>query len=219
MSRPEELYHDLMLDETGSVAVRSRWVVHLEECCGGQPTACPGYTPEDWLTIDGSKVTCPRCRTQVPTMIQGLRCHRCRAFVPQSRDGTQMALCARCWAYRSERAASPPLVRPHARVREEYCEAAPPRAVVEAVQVRLDGPGDVTVPLVFSARMQVAWERHEAFFAAHPERPRRHYDRDLEDPESQDAFGGVALHRPNGNPYRCTLCGARMRLPPEKANG
>lgn len=101
-----------------------------------------------------------------------------------------------------------------------YCEAAPPREVVEGTVATLDGDECGGVPrtpfikahLCYSARQLVAWERHEAHQrtygeqaadatvshdvaacrAAHDRRAAK-LDRDTAPPKTRDAYGGVVI--------------------------
>lgn len=109
-----------------------------------------------------------------------------------------------------------------------YCSAAPPRAVVEAVVVALDGTEGgrpVRVRLVWSARMRVEWTRHEVWgwrqraamkvaveradgAAALRAQPSI-YERELDPPAGADAYGGDVVVGQRG--ARCGLCGAWIR--------
>ena len=122
-------------------------------------------------------------------------------------------------AYRTPAAPLAPPV-PAAPVTLVYCSAAPPRELVAATLVRRgDGPLAPTVPMVFTARMQRAWEHHAGWPTA--EHLHGRYDREQTIVEHQDQFGGWALRRANGNPYRCERCGAQMyaRAQPALGNG
>lgn len=138
----------------------------------------------------------------------------------------------------------PIIVPPPAPRRVVYCEAAPPPEVVAAATCLLDGDEvgaparhpHVVVPLVYTARMRLAWERHrdhEARWTALSEEAaargdrvacerahRQHaarMDRDVPFPPARDAFGGAVVttapsdEPPSGYGYRCRLCGAWLR--------
>lgn len=85
-----------------------------------------------------------------------------------------------------------------------YCESAPYEDVVTSTRVRLDGPGNPEVPMVYSARMRLKRERHGGLVVVQ--------ERELEAPASPDAFGGVvARHHDTHLPVRCKLCGGWVR--------
>lgn len=129
-----------------------------------------------------------------------------------------------------------------------YCEAAPPRGVVEAATCLLDGDEvgapalrpRVRVPLVFTARMKIEWERHrdhedrwgrQAAVAAAQASPDARavmwlhgqraavIDHDITPPSTRDAYGGLVMCDVGDAPhpvlarhgYRCRLCGAWLR--------
>lgn len=112
-----------------------------------------------------------------------------------------------------------------------YCEHAPPRALVEATPVTLDGDALGAVPRVdalrvrstlkWTARLQVAWARHDAYRLAvidpttgqpYPGQPATLDNDPLRlAPAAPDLFGGVAPTVRQGHGWRCRLCGGWMR--------
>lgn len=128
-----------------------------------------------------------------------------------------------------------------------YCEHAPPREVVEAATCLLDGDevgaparrSHLRVPLCYTARMKVAWERHEKHRLACGGRllwdlikddaaGLRHIDdvrliridNDFEAPRGIDDYGGRVATSPTASltsrrralpGFRCALCGGWLR--------
>ena len=120
-----------------------------------------------------------------------------------------------------------------------YCEAAPPRAVVEAATCLLDGDEvgapalvpHLRAPLCYTARMQAAWARHEAHETRWRAAMHGHAQADRDDaardafkryagrsdwevapPAGADAYGGAVIVAPaTGKGARCALCGAWLR--------
>ena len=111
-----------------------------------------------------------------------------------------------------------------------YCEAAPPREVVEQTIVTLDGTENgkpVRVPLVWSYRMRLEWERHEAWTKRRRELMDAAYqrvdgdamqratgsrmDRERDPPAGVDAFGSTVAMSPSHG-VRCALCGGWIRV-------
>ena len=112
-----------------------------------------------------------------------------------------------------------------------YCEHAPPRALVEATPITLDGDALGAVPRVddlrvrstrkWTARLQVAWDRHEAYRLTvidpttgqpYPGRPASLDNDPLHlAPTATDLYAGVATTIRQGHGWRCRLCGGWMR--------
>jgi hypothetical protein len=181
---------------------------------GSPPRPCPQFRAYDQVTRDREQVTCPLCLSaQVMALGHYGPAPACSAqpydwLTQRAADVT----CPRCRAWLQAQSPPPPrapapVVRPQEIV---YCSAAPPRAVVERVRVKLDGPDAVTVPLVFSARMKVEWERHEAWRRASGSSTQ--FDHDARLPVGPDQFGGLVRMLDDLRGIRCRLCGGWERV-------
>ena len=99
-----------------------------------------------------------------------------------------------------------------------YCEAAPPRRVVESTVVALDAPvagQSFQVPLVWSAALKVEAARHAAWYQrVGATRSQGQPDRDHAAPITLDLYGGAVVtveEQFSRFGQRCTLCGAWLR--------